>query len=111
MRTDNRTDSTGVLGFALRITVGITIGIVLLGIVVFAPVAAVIVGLLALSGATLGEGVVMVGGVLVFSVGFWGVIWWSENRGWARSLADHGRSDVTDAEKWGTGNDETRTDT
>lgn len=111
MRHKNRTGPTGVLGSALRIIAGVTIGILIVGIIVFAPLAAAVTGLIALSGTTLAESVGITIGVIVLTVGFWGGIWWSENRGWARLFAAYGDSDGSDIDEWATEDDDSHVDT
>lgn len=89
----------GVLELTSRIVAGITIGLIIIGIIVFAPIAALLLGLITLSSATLPEAIVILVGVITLTLGFWGGIWWSEKHGWARLLVGQGGPDERDFEE------------
>jgi protein-S-isoprenylcysteine O-methyltransferase Ste14 len=88
----------------LRTAWRVGVGVVAVGYLALAPLAALLIGVRVLGGTTVAESVLVVGGLLVVTVGYWGLVWWAEERGladWAasgRASTDDGRLVASDGD-------------
>jgi protein-S-isoprenylcysteine O-methyltransferase Ste14 len=80
----NRNDSNRIFKRTVRAAAWIAVGALGLGVLVLAPVVAVVSGVSIFSQATLDESVIVVTALIVFTVGYWGLVVWVEKRGFAQ---------------------------
>lgn len=102
--TQTVTDRTGAapaLRDILRTAWRLGLGGVAVGYLALVPLAALLVGVRVLGGTTVDESGLVVGGLLVVTVAYWGLVWWVEDRGLADWEADgRGSSDAGRAAGW-----------
>jgi protein-S-isoprenylcysteine O-methyltransferase Ste14 len=77
-----------VLKRGLRTTWWLVLGAVAVGYVLLVPLATILLGVSALSRATVGESLLVGGGLLVAAVAYWSLVWWVEANGIARWKTD-----------------------
>lgn len=68
----------------LRIVLWLGIGVIGVGIVIIVPLAVIIVAIGVLSKATPSEASLMMIGIIIFTCGFWSLVWWFDKSGIAR---------------------------